>query len=39
MAIVRRETIVALANRHKLPAVYFQRPFRLFVLDYYRNQW
>jgi putative ABC transport system substrate-binding protein len=27
MAIVRRETIVALADRHKLPAVYFQRPF------------
>jgi putative ABC transport system substrate-binding protein len=26
-AIVHRETIVALANRHKLPAVYFQRPF------------
>jgi putative tryptophan/tyrosine transport system substrate-binding protein len=26
-AFVRRELIVALAARHKLPAVYFQRPF------------
>ena len=26
-AIVHRELIVSLANRHKLPSVYFQRPF------------